>query len=323
MLNIGVIGATGVVGRTTLKLLEEKGLCQNNLFFFASEKNNGTILSCGEKEYVVKTLNECNLKKSKLDYALFCVGDSVSSRFVPMLVKEGVKVIDFSSFYRKEFPLIVPQINMEKAKGNLICNPNCSTIAGVMALYRVHQMWGLKRIVYSTYQAVSGAGKLALEDLENQGGVPLKKFDFPIRNNIIPYIGKIFEDRYCQEEKKLIFETKKILDDLDIKISATTVRVPVDIGHSLSINFEVEKSASLEDVKDAILSASGVIFMGNECPPMPMFSRHQDKVLVGRLRRDECNDKTFSIFVSSDNLRKGAAQNGIEILERMIADDSM
>ncbi|MBQ8444170.1 MAG: aspartate-semialdehyde dehydrogenase [Clostridia bacterium] len=313
--NIAIVGATGVVGQTTLKVLEERGLSDNNLFLFASENSEGKKVVCGGKKLRVKKLCEENLFKDKFHFALFCTGDEVSQEYVKALALRGCRVIDYSALYRKDFPLIVPEINMDKAIGNILCNPNCSTIAGVMALYNIHKQFGLARIVYSTYQAVSGAGQEALQEMNETRAEKLKKLDYPIKNNIIPYIGNINAGGYCREEEKMIFESKKILNDFDIKISSTTVRVPVDIGHSLSIAFETKEKASVDELRQAIDESEGVKYITS---PMPMFSRGQDYVLVGRLRANEFNERSFSLFVSSDNLRKGAAQNGVQILEKLI-----
>ena len=240
--NIAIIGATGIVGQTSLKVLEERQLSGNNLYLFASSQNEGKELYVGGRRLKVMLLDEGNLFATHYDYALFCTGDEISEMYVKSLAKKGTVVVDYSSLYRKEFPLIVPEINMNKAQGNILCNPNCSTIAGVMSLYAIHRKFGIERIVYSTYQAVSGAGREALDDMNVSQLDKLKKFDYPIKNNLIPYIGEIYHNGYSKEEEKMKYETRKILNDDDIKITATCVRVPVDVGHCLSINYRSNNS---------------------------------------------------------------------------------
>ena len=210
--NIAIVGATGVVGRKVLEVLEERGLTENTYFLFASKKSAGKKLKIGNKKLVVRELND-DIFDLNLDYALFCTSEKISEEFVKPLAKSGTVVIDFSSLFRKKYPLVVPEINAKDIRGNIICNPNCSTIAGVMALYSIHEKFGLKRVIYSTYQAVSGAGKDALEDFYQKRSKRLKSFAFPIFNNLIPYIGEIKENGYSKEENKMIYETKKILGD--------------------------------------------------------------------------------------------------------------
>lgn len=313
--NIAIIGATGIVGQTTLKIIQERGLEENNLFLFASASSAGKKVKCGKKKIVVEQLSEENLFARDYDYALFCVDASVSSQYVEKLAEKGCVVIDYSTAYRKERPLIVPEVNFHLAKGEILCNPNCSTIAGVMALYQIHKNFGLERIIYSTYQAVSGAGKEALEDFRHTNPKKLKKLDYLIDNNLIPYIGNINAGGFSSEEEKMIFETKKILGDFDIKISATCVRVPIDIGHSLAITFQTREETTAGQLQKVLEEAEGVKF---HSAPMPIFVKGQDDVLVGRLRKNELDSRSFSLFVCSDNLRKGAGQNGVQILERLI-----
>lgn len=316
--NIALVGATGLVGYTTISILKEKGLDKHNIFLFASQNSAGEKVVVNNEKVKVEVLNEENLFKRNFDYALFCTGEEISEKYVKRLAISGCKVIDFSSAFRKDFPLIVPEVNMSQALGNIICNPNCSTIAGVVALNEIHKRFGLERIVYSTYQAVSGAGREALSEINESNPKNLKKLDYPIKNNLIPYIGAINAGGYCKEEEKMIYETKKIFDNETIKISATTVRIPIDVGHSLAISFETKNKASIDEVRKAIDESEGVTYVTS---PMPMMSRGQNLVLVGRLKKDEFNDRSFSIFVSSDNLRKGAGQNGVQILEGLIAND--
>ena len=318
---IAVVGATGIVGRQVLQILQEKYLEDNDYFFYASDRSCGVDLNFAETKYCVKKLDQ-GIYNLNLDFALFCTKESVSKEYIYNLSQNGTKVVDFSSFYRKKKPLIVPEINSCDLKGNIICNPNCSTIGGVMALYKIHEMFGLSRIVYSTYQSVSGAGKDAIEDLNNKRMNPIK-FKYPIFNNLIPYIGDIDKTGYSTEENKMIYETRKILKDRNIKVSATCVRVPIEVCHGESINFQTEKKCTISQIREVLKTTVGIKYV-DEFPrfPMPCEVRGQDFVYVGRLRKDYSQKNTFNIFVVSDNLRKGAAQNGVQILQELIKNKS-
>lgn len=318
MKNIAIIGATGIVGRTAIKILEERGLSDNNFFFFASPKSAGKSLKIGKKKIPVEVLSNRIFDGRMFDFALFCTKESVSSQFIPLFLKNGTKVVDFSSHYRHDYPLIVPEINPEKTVGNLICNPNCSTAAAVMALYEIHKKFGLKEIVYSTYQAVSGAGKAAIDEMGIIDKNSLKTFAYPICDNLIPQIGKIDENGISTEEAKMIFETKKILGDENIKIAATCVRIPIKVCHSISIHFTTRKNASLNKIKSTLLSTAGIkVYDSAPDFPMPYFTKGKNDVLVGRIRQSYGRN-SFDIFVCSDNLRKGAAQNGVQILQLLM-----
>lgn len=317
--NIAIIGATGIVGRTAIKIIEERGLDKNNFFLFATEKSRGKIIKIHRKKYIVQVLEEAVLQDLKIDFALFCTKENVSKKYVPQFIRNGAKVIDFSSYYRKKYPLIIPEINREKAIGSLICNPNCSTSAGVMALYEIHRQLEIKEIIYSTYQAVSGAGKVALDDLREKNSAKLKLFKFPIYDNLIPQIGEIDERGFSTEENKMIYETRKILGDRKIKISATCVRIPISTCHSLSIHFKTRQDSSLEEIKNILRKTKGVI-VADDPPyfPMPVITKGQNNIFVGRIR-ESYEKNSFDIFVCSDNLRKGAAQNGVQILELLLS----
>ena len=315
---IAIIGATGVVGRTVLKIMFERNLLSNDIHIFAERREKGKKIVVGKRKFVVESLDE-KTSQQKFDFALFCTREDVSKRYVKLFAQNGTQVVDFSSQYRKKFPLIVPEINPDKIRGNVICNPNCSTIAAVMALYNIHKKFGIERIVYSTYQAVSGAGKDALEDLYKKRQKNLKGLPQPIFNNLICYIGEISKDGYSKEEHKMIYETRKILGDKDIKITATCVRVPIDVCHSESINFQTKKNVKIKDIENVLSKTEGVEYKSaTQVVPMPKDVRGQDKVFVGRVRKDFSAKNTFNIFVVSDNLRKGAAQNGVQILQELI-----
>ena len=314
---IAVVGVTGIVGRQVLKILQERGLGNNEFYFYASTFSVGKKVKFNGKKYKILKL-DTEIYKNNLDFAIFCTKEDVSMLYVKKLAQNKVKVIDFSSSFRKKYPLIVPEINPDDIKGNIICNPNCSTIGEVIALNNIHKTIKITSINISTYQAVSGAGKDALDDL-NGKNKKLKVFDYPIKNNIFPFIGKLDKNGNCQEECKIIYETRKILHDKDIKISATCVRVPVEVCHGESINFQTEKRCSVKRLKQILSQTAGVRVV-DDFPhfPMPLEVCGQDLVFVGRIRKDLANENSFNIFVVSDNLRKGAAQNGVQILQEMI-----
>ena len=316
---IAVVGATGVVGRTVLEELKERNLIENDIVLYASKKSQGRKIKIGKRTFVVKMLS-CQIVRENFDFALFCTNEKVSQEYVKPLARTGTIVVDFSSLYRKKYPLIVPEINADKIRGKILCNPNCSTIGGVMALYKIKQKFGLRRVIYSTYQAVSGAGKNALDDLKQKNSKKLKSFAYPIRNNLIPYIGNIAKNYYSKEENKMIYETKKILGDKRLEVTATCVRVPIEVCHGESINFETEKKTSTKQLLQTLRETEGVV-VKDDYPeyPMPLFVRGQEMVFVGRIRKDPSRKNCFNIFVVSDNLRKGAAQNGVQILQKLIA----
>lgn len=311
MAKVAIVGASGVVGRTVLDILGERNI-KADFFLFASKNSDGKVLNIGDKEYVVKVLDD-NIFSLGLDYALMCTREDVSKKYVKRLAEQGTVVIDFSSYFRKKYPLVVPQINSEDILGNIICNPNCATIGEVMSLFAIHKKYGLKSIYISTYQSLSGAGKLALDDKFVVDERQLKKLDYVINNNIIPYIGTIYEDNFCEEERKIIFETKKILHDEDIFIMSQTVRVPIDVCHGESIFFETKVDCDVESLKHEIENSKNVRYV--PCA-MPILTKDKDDVLVSRLR--QYDKRHFAMFVVVDNLRKGAAQNGVEILIELL-----
>ncbi len=311
MARVAIVGASGVVGRTVLDILGERNI-KADFFLFASKSSDGKILNIGDKEYVVKVLDD-NIFSLGLDYALMCTREDVSKKYVKRLAEQGTVVIDFSSYFRKKYPLVVPQINSEDILGNIICNPNCATIGEVMSLFAIHKKYGLKSIYISTYQSLSGAGKLALDDKFVVDERQLKKLDYVINNNIIPYIGTIYEDNFCEEERKIIFETKKILHDEDIFIMSQTVRIPIDVCHGESIFFETKVDCDVESLKHEIENLKNVRYV--PCA-MPILTKGKDDVLVSRLR--QYDKRHFAMFVVVDNLRKGAAQNGVEILIELL-----
>jgi len=261
---LAVVGATGLVGRTALKVLEEKCLPILEYIFLASSKSAGSKINFMNKEYEVQELT-LNSFDEKIDFAIFCAGGEISKKYAPIAAKNGCIVIDNSSYFRmaEDVPLVVPEVNPEDIYSNkgIIANPNCSTIQAVVPLKPLHDKYKIKRIVYSTYQAVSGAGKKGVEDLENgiKGKKNLAKFPYPIYSNCLPHIDVFLDDGYTKEEHKMINETRKILHDENIKITATTVRVPVFNSHSESINVEFENDFDLEELKELLKNHEGII----------------------------------------------------------------
>lgn len=322
---IAIVGCTGLVGRTVLKVLEEKSFENCTYTLFASSKSAGEKIQFLGKNYIVCELKE-NSFDSGFDYAIFCAGGKVSKEFIPIAVKKGCIVIDNSSTYRMddEVPLVIPEVNPEDIYKNngIIANPNCSTIQAVVALKPLYDKYGIKRIVYSTYQAVSGAGRYGIEDLENgDKNLPLKKFPYPIYNNCIPQIDDFTDDGYTKEEHKMINETRKILHDPNLAVTATTVRVPVMNCHSESINIELKNDFDIYDIKVLLQNSPGVIVIDDiEKQYYPLASKADgyDEVFVGRIRRDNSIKNGLNIWVVADNLRKGAATNAVQILEKLL-----
>jgi aspartate-semialdehyde dehydrogenase len=322
--NVAVVGATGMVGETMLKVLAERNFPFAECYFYASAKSAGkSIQFCG-KEYKVIELKKENIVDRKIDVALFSAGAGVSKEFAPIFAGHGCVVIDNSSAWRRDenVPLVVPEVNADELKNHkgIIANPNCSTIQAVVALKPLHDAFKIKRIVYSTYQAVSGAGVLGYNDLKDGvNGLPPKKFPHPIFGNVIPHIDVFLDNGYTKEEDKMIFETQKILGDFSLKITATTVRVPVFHGHSESINVEFYKSAGVGDVIKVLKAAEGVVVSEEPSEyPMPLYCEGKNEVFVGRIRKDYSVESGINMWVVADNIRKGAATNAVQIAEALI-----
>ncbi|MDK2788992.1 MAG: aspartate-semialdehyde dehydrogenase, partial [Epulopiscium sp.] len=312
-INLAVVGATGMVGRTFLKVLEEKDLPIENFYLFASARSAGSKLTFKGKEYTVEELTETSFDRG-IDIALFSAGGGTSLKYAPIAASKGCVVVDNSSAWRMdpEVPLVVPEVNPEDIKLNkgIIANPNCSTIQAVVALKPLHEYYTIKRIVYSTYQAVSGAGMGGWTDLEEGlKGNPPKKFPHPIANNCLPHIDVFTENGYTKEEIKMIQETRKILHDNNLRITATTVRVPVFNSHSESINVEFEKPFELNELVEVLKKAPGVVVQddpANNVYPLAANATGRDEVFVGRIRRDESVESGVNLWVVADNIRKGA-----------------
>lgn len=319
-----IVGATGLVGRTVLKVLEEKNLPNIEYSLFCSAKSAGTKLEFLGKEYIVQELKE-NSFDTGFDFAIFSAGSETSKHFAPIAASKGCIVIDNSSAFRMddEVPLIVPEVNFKYifAHHNIISNPNCSTIQAVVVLKPLDDNFKIKRIVYSTYQAVSGAGKLGLQDLENKYK-PLLKFSHPIYDNCLPHIDSFLINGYTKEEMKIINETRKILGHPTLPITATAVRVPVKNCHGESINVEFEKPFSIEEVKSILANAPSIVVQDdtkNDVYPLASIATGHDEVFVGRIRKDYSIPSGLNLWVVADNLRKGAASNAIQIIEKLIS----
>ncbi len=320
---LAVVGATGMVGRTFLKVLKERNFPIDELYLFSSAKSAGEKVEFNGKEYTVEELTESSFDRG-IDIALFSAGGDVSKKFAPIAASKGCTVVDNSSAWRmdKDVPLVVPEVNAEDIKWNkgIIANPNCSTIQAMVPLKVLDDKYKIKRVIYSTYQAVAGAGVAGYADLEEGSlkGTAPKKFQHQIAYNLIPHIDVFMENGYTKEEMKMIEETKKILHRDDIKVTATTVRVPVFYGHSESINIEFENPVDVNEAREALANAEGIVVMDdpskNEYPmPAPLAGR--DEVFVGRIRRDESVENGLNIWVVADNIRKGAATNTVQIAE--------
>ncbi len=324
-LNVAVVGATGMVGRTFLKVLEEEKLPVENYYLFASARSAGSKVEFMGKEYTVEELNENSFDRG-IDIALFSAGGSISEKFAPIAASKGCVVIDNSSAWRMnpEVPLVVPEVNPEDIKWNkgIIANPNCSTIQAMVALKPLDVKYKIKRVIYSTYQAVSGAGMGGWSDLENglKGEAP-KKFPHPIANNCLPHIDVFLPNGYTKEEMKMVEETKKILGRDDIRITATTVRVPVFNSHSESINLEFENAFELSELVETLKNAPGIVVQddtANNVYPMAITATGTNDTYVGRIRRDESVENGVNLWVVADNIRKGAAANAVQIAKKLI-----
>ena len=325
---IAVVGATGMVGRMFLRVLEERKLPASEYFLFASARSAGTTVDFMGKKHTVLELTEEAFKDLGVDIALFSAGAGTSKTFAPIVAASGAVVIDNSSCWRMdpEVPLVVPEVNPQdiklyKNKG-IIANPNCSTIQAMVPLKPLSDRYGLNRVIYSTYQAVSGAGMGGYSDLENglKGEAP-KKFPHPIAGNVLPQIDVFLENGYTKEEQKMVDETRKILGLPNLRVTATTARVPVFHGHSESINVELEKPFELSDIRALWEHTEGLIVQDDTAKglyPMPIYAADTDPVYVGRLRRDFSVDNGINFWCVADNIRKGAATNAVQIAQELI-----
>lgn len=330
--NVAVVGATGAVGNEMVSILEERNFPVDYLKLFASQRGAGTKLEFKGKSYTVEVLDENSFKG--IDIGLFSAGGSVSEKFAPIAAKEGCVVIDNTSAFRMDpqVPLVVPEVNShaisQYRNKNIIANPNCSTIQMVVVLKPIHDVARIKRVVVSTYQAVSGTGKRAIKELESQvlaiyNQKEIKKEVYPhqIAFNCLPHIDVFFDNGYTKEEMKMVNETKKIMEDDSIRVTATTVRVPVFFGHSESVNIETEKKITADEVREILSKASGVVVIDNPKKfeyPLPIYAAGRDETFVGRIREDESIPNGINMWIVADNIRKGAALNAIQIAEILI-----
>ncbi len=321
-MKVAVVGATGLVGTKMLQVLAERNFPVTELVPVASERSVGKEVEFKGKKYKVVSLQDAIAAKPAV--ALFSAGGSTSLEWAPQFAEAGITVIDNSSAWRMDpaKPLIVPEINADilTAADKIIANPNCSTIQMVVALNPLHKKYGIRRVVVSTYQSVTGTGVKAVNQLmnERQGISGEMAYKYPIDLNVIPQIDVFLENGYTKEEMKMVKETMKIMRDESIRVTATTVRIPVMGGHSESANVEFENDYTLEEVRSLLSSAPGVVLVddvANAQYPMPKDAHERDEVFVGRLRRDESQANTLNMWIVSDNLRKGAATNAVQIAE--------
>mgnify|MGYP001073368107 FL=1 len=325
-MKVAVVGATGLVGNKMLQVLAERNFPVSELIPVASEKSVGKEIDFKGKKYKVISMENAIAAKPAL--AIFSAGGNTSLQWAPLFAEAGTTVIDNSSAWRmdKTKKLIVPEINANilTADDKIIANPNCSTIQMVVALNPLHKKYTIKRIVVSTYQSVTGTGKAAVDQLFNErnGIEGAMAYKHKIDLNVIPQIDVFLENGYTKEEMKMVNETCKILQNDSIKVTATTVRIPVIGGHSESVNVEFENEFDLNEVKEILSNTAGIIVQNDDTAqhyPMPLNAHEKDEVFVGRIRRDESQPKTLNLWIVSDNLRKGAATNAIQIAEYLLS----
>lgn len=318
--HIAVCGASGVVGRKMVQVLEERNFPVEKLYLFASKRSAGKTISFKGQEIVIQELTEDSLK-APIDIAIFSAGGDTSLKFAPIAAENGIFVIDNSSAWRmeEEIPLVVPEVNADdlSVDKKIIANPNCSTIQSVVPLVALLP-YGIKRIVYNTYQAVSGAGQAGINDLQNH---TTEKFPYSINDNVLPHIDVFTDNGYTKEEIKMIKETRKILGLPNLNITATCVRVPIHTSHAVSINVELEQDFNLNDIRQSFEKLEGVIVKDdpqNLVYPLQSEAADKDGVFIGRIRRDESVPFGINLWVVADNIRKGAATNSIQIAESLV-----
>ncbi len=323
--NVALVGVTGVVGGTFVEVLNEMDLPINNFRLFASERSAGKEIKIKDKVYTVEALSESSFDND-IDIALFSAGGEISKMFTPIAVTKGVVVIDNSSAWRmdKDVPLVVPEVNAKSslAHNGIIANPNCSTIQSVVPLKPLHDKYGLKRVMYTTYQAVSGSGMSGIADLErtSKGGTP-QNYPHPIYGNCLPHIDVFLDNGYTKEEMKMIEETRKILNIPDLAVTATCVRVPVMNGHSVAITVSLDKNFDIQDVRKLLAETEGIVLLDdvkNNVYPLATIANETNEVYIGRLRYDESQSNSLHIWCVADNIRKGAATNTVQIAKYLM-----
>ncbi|MBU5425258.1 aspartate-semialdehyde dehydrogenase [Tissierella pigra] len=323
-LKIGIVGATGAVGQKMIEVILERNIDVDNFRLFASKNSAGKIVKLRDKDMTVELLTE-EVMKEKYDYLLFAAGGSISEKFAPIAADAGNIVIDNSSHFRmmENIPLVIPEVNSHVLRGyrGIIANPNCSTTQMIVAIAPIYKKYGIKRIVVSTYQAVSGSGYKAIEELENQikdKDYPNKVYTRKIAGNCIPHIDVFNENGFTKEELKMVYETHKILDDESIEINPTAVRIPVFYGHSESVYLELKEEVNIKEIRSLLEKAEGIVLEDEPSEnkyPTPLQAENTDYTYVGRLRKDIYDPKGLSLWVVADNLRKGAATNAVQIIE--------
>ena len=335
--NIAIIGATGTVGEEMLSILEEREFPVKELFLYASQNSAGTRLSFNGKYFTSQVLSENNIEDfKKIDVALMSAGSEISRHYAPLIAKQGTVLVDNSNAWRMDsnVPLIVPEVNytdiMHFKKTNIIANPNCSTIQMVLVLKPIHDAFRIRRIVVSTYQSVSGKGKKGIQELANQmvallnqKEIEFSEFPHQIAFNCIPHIDKFIENRYTLEEQKMVQETRKIMNDSTLRITATCVRVPVFSAHCESINIETERKATAQDIFSLLSQAKGLKIVDDpekNSYPLNIHAAGKNETLVGRIREDESIENGINMWVVSDNIRKGAALNAVQISEALVTE---
>jgi aspartate-semialdehyde dehydrogenase len=324
-MKVAVVGATGLVGGKMLEVLAERKFPVTELIPVASERSVGKQVMFKGKGYTVVSMQDAIDAKPAI--ALFSAGGTTSLEWAPKFAAAGIKVIDNSSAWRMDAntPLVVPEVNAHvlNAQSNIIANPNCSTIQMVIALQPLHKKYRIRRVVVSTYQSVTGTGKKAVDQLFNEraGREGEMAYKYQIDLNAIPQIDVFLENGYTKEEMKMVNETKKIMGDDSIKVTATTVRIPVMGGHSESVNIEFENDFEISELKNVLKNSPGIIVqddVAQQLYPMPLTAHEKDEVFVGRIRRDETQPNTVNMWIVSDNLRKGAATNAVQIAEYLV-----
>ncbi|MDQ3279097.1 MAG: aspartate-semialdehyde dehydrogenase [Bacteroidota bacterium] len=324
-MKVAVVGATGLVGTKMLQVLAERNFPVDHLIPVASERSVGKEVEFKGKKYKIVSMQDAIAQKPAV--AIFSAGGSTSLEWAPKFAEAGITVIDNSSAWRMDpaKPLVVPEVNAHilTAHDKIIANPNCSTIQMVVALQPLHQKYKIKRIVVSTYQSVTGTGKKAVDQLFNERDQKEGEmaYKYPIDLNVIPQIDVFLDNGYTKEEMKMVNETKKIMGDASIRVTATTVRIPVIGGHSESVNIEFQNDFDLTEVKQLLSEAPGVVVQDDpsqQLYPMPLWAHEKDEVFVGRIRRDETQPNTLNMWIVSDNLRKGAATNAVQIAEYLV-----
>jgi aspartate-semialdehyde dehydrogenase len=320
-LKVGIVGATGLVGEKILRILEERKFPIDKLELFASGQGKTEEYFNGKK-IIVKPIS--NIEIPEMDIAFFSAGTEIPLKYAKEFVKKGATVIDNSPAFREDEdkPLIVPEINGDSLKPShrIIANPNCSTIIMLLPVYPIYRKWGIKRIITSTYQSVSGAGRKALEDLEQKKNPP-EYFPISIERNIIPHIGRNLDSGFSSEERKMLIETRKILSDDEIKVSSTCARVPVRVGHAISVTAEIKQSFDVGSIKKELSNFKGVVVYDEpqrDRYPHPLLADDRDEVFAGRIRKDPIFNNGLSMWVCGDNLRKGAATNAVQIAELLL-----